>query len=70
MHTTRSSSRLSFVLFAVASLLATSLTAAIVWGPSLLVLVALVGSAVLLAGAHAAREAIREWRWNAGHRLH
>ena len=70
---TRPSHRMALVLFALASLAATSFSAVLVWGPTLtpvLVTAALVASAGLLAGLAWLRDVIREWRWNAGHRIH
>ncbi|MBC7601697.1 MAG: hypothetical protein H7255_03435 [Ramlibacter sp.] len=69
----RITSRMAIVLFALASLVATSASAVLVWGPTLtplLVAAALVVSGALLAGLAWLREVFREWRWNAGHRLH
>ncbi|MRD48848.1 hypothetical protein [Caenimonas koreensis] len=69
----RTNSRMAVVLFALASLIATSFSAVLVWGPTLtpvLVVAALAASGALLAGLARLRELIREWRWNAGHRLH
>ena len=82
---TRPSHRMALVLFALASLAATSFSAVLVWGPTLtplLVAAALVASAATLAGlaslvvsallfwaVAALHETVREARWNAGHRL-
>jgi len=70
---TRTSPRMAIVLFALASLAATSFSAVLVWGATLtplLIGAALAASGALLAGLAWLRDIIREWRWNAGHRLH
>jgi hypothetical protein len=72
---TRSNHRLAIALalFVFTSLAAASLGAAMVWGASprgvLLTLGALAGSAGIVWAATRIRDTVREWRWNAGHRV-